>query len=165
MLPVVQRVLQYLLEEGVNIRDMRSIIEVLAEHAPRTQDPMELTSRVREVLGRSIIQSLFPGNAVVQVIALEPTLERILTQALGSGGEGGAIEPGLADTLLTQTAEAAQRMEELGTPPVLLVAPQLRWLLSRFLRRSVPTLKVVANTEVPESRTVQVSSMVGGAAA
>lgn len=164
MLPVVQRVLQYLLEEGVNIRDMRSIIEVLAEHAPRTQDPMELTSRVREVLGRSIIQSLFPGNTVVQVIALEPTLERILTQALGPGGEGGAIEPGLADTLLTQTAEAAQRMEELGTPPVLLVAPQLRWLLSRFLRRSVPSLKVIANAEVPESRTVQVGSMVGGMA-
>src|SRR5690606_35045393 len=50
---VVQRVLQYLLEEGVNLRDMRSIIEVLAEHAPRTQDPLELTSRVRQALGRA----------------------------------------------------------------------------------------------------------------
>jgi len=163
-LAVVQRVLQQLLEEGVNIRDMRSIVEVLAEHAPRTQDPVELVARVRETLGRAIVQSLFPGNEEVQVIALEPTLERILSQALGAGGNGGAIEPGLADAMLRQTADAAQRMEDAGLPPVLLVPPQLRLLLSRFLRRAVPSLKVIANTEVPESRTVRVTAMVGGAA-
>lgn len=162
---VVQRVLQYLLEEGVNLRDMRSIIEVLAEHAPRTQDPLELTSRVRQALGRAIMQSLFPGNSEVQVMALEPTLERILMQAMSSGGgEGGAIEPGLADGLVKQAAEVAQHQEDIGLPPVLLVPPQLRWLLSRFLRRAVPSLKVISNTEVPESRTIRVTAMVGGAA-
>lgn len=163
---VVQRVLQYLLEEGVNIRDMRSIIEVLAEHAPRIQDPLELTSRVRQALGRSILQSLFPGNDEVQVMALEPALERILNQAMANGGgEGGAIEPGLADSLLRQTAEVAQRQEDIGLPPVLLVPPQLRWLLSRYLRRAVPTLKVISNSEVPESRTIRVTAMVGSATA
>jgi len=162
---VVQRVLQHLLEEGVNIRDMRSIIEVLAEHAPRTQDPVELTSRVREALGRAIMQSLFPGDAEVQVMALEPSLERLLAQAMSSNGDAGAIEPGLADKLLKQTAEVAQRQEEIGVPPVLLVPPQLRWLLSRFLRRAVPSLKVVANNEVPDTRTVRVTAMVGNAAA
>ena len=163
---VVQRVLQYLLEEGVNLRDMRSIIEVLAEHSPRTQDPLELTSKVRQALGRAILQSLFPGSSEVQVMALEPTLERILMQAMSSGGgEGGAIEPGLADGLLKQAAEVAQHQEDIGLPPVLLVPPQLRWLLSRFLRRAVPSLKVIANTEVPESRTVRVTAMVGGVAA
>ena len=161
---VLQRVLQYLLEEGVNIRDMRTILEVLAEHAPKTQDPVELTSRVRQALGRAILQSLFPGNEEVQVIALEPSLERILMQAMPSGGDGGAIEPGLADGLLRQTAEVAQRQEEIGLPPVMLVPPQLRWLLSRFLRRAVPSLKVVANTEVPDSRTIRVTAMVGGGA-
>ena len=162
---VVQRVLQNLLEEGVNIRDMRSIIETLADHGTRTQDPLELTTRVRQGLGRAIMQGLFPGNSEIQVLALEPTLERILLQAMGSGGEGGAIEPGLADALLRQTADAAQRQEDIGLPPVLLVPPQLRWLLSRFLRRSVPSLKVVSNAEVPESRTIRVSAMVGGAGA
>ena len=161
---VVQRVLQYLLDEGVNIRDMRTIIEILAENAPRTQDAMELTSRVRQGLGRAIMQGLFPGNSEIQVMALEPTLERILMQAMSTGGgDGAAIEPGLADGLLRQTADAAQRQEEIGLPPVLLVPPQLRWLLSRFLRRSVPSLKVIANSEVPESRTIRVSAMVGGA--
>ncbi|MBS0544378.1 MAG: FHIPEP family type III secretion protein, partial [Proteobacteria bacterium] len=157
----VQRVLQNLLEEGVNIRDMRSIIEVLAEHAPRTQDPAQLTARVREALGRAIVQALFPGSAEVQVMALEPGLERILMQAMTSGGDGGVIEPGLADTLLRQTAQIAQRQEDIGLPPVLLVPAQLRMLLSRFLRRAVPTLKVISNNEVPESRTIRVSAMIG----
>jgi flagellar biosynthesis protein FlhA len=162
LLPIstVQRVLQNLLAEEVNIRDMRTIIETLAEHAPHTQDAVELTARVREALGRAIIQGLFPGNAEVQVMALEPGLERILLQAMGAGGDG-AIEPGLADTLLRQTAQLAQRQEEIGLPPVLLAPAQLRMLLSRFLRRAVPSLRVIANSEVPESRTIRVTGMVG----
>ena len=160
----VQRVLQNLLDEGVNIRDMRTIVEVLAEHAPRIQDPLELTTRVRQALGRAIVQGLFPGNGEVQVMALEPGLERMLMQAMAGGGpEGGAIEPGLADTLLRETAAAAQRMEDTGLPPVLLVPAPLRWLLSRFLRRAVPTLKVIANSEVPETRLIRVSAMISTA--
>ncbi|MDR3086902.1 MAG: flagellar biosynthesis protein FlhA [Azoarcus sp.] len=164
LLPVstVQRVLQNLLAEEVNIRDMRTIIEVLAEFAPRIQDAAELTARVREALGRAIVQSLFPGNAEVQVMALEPGLERILLQAMGTGGDG-AIEPGLADTLLHHTAQLAQRQEDIGLPAVLLVPAPLRMLLSRFLRRAVPTLRVIANSEVPESRTIRVTGMVGAA--
>lgn len=158
----VQRVLQNLLEEGVNIRDTRTIIETLAEHAPHVQDALELTTRVRQALGRAIVQGLFPGNSEVQVLALDPSLERVLMQAVSAGGgDGGAIEPGLADTLLRQTAELAERQESTGLPPVLLVPAPLRWLLSRFLRRSVPSLKVVANTEVPENRMIRVTGMVG----
>ncbi len=159
----VQRVLQNLLDEGVNIRDMRTIVEVLAEFAARIQDPLELTTRVRQALGRAIVQGLFPGSGEVQVMALDPGLERVLMHAMAGGGpDGGAIEPGLADTLLRETAAAAQRMEDIGLPPVLLVPAPLRWLLSRFLRRSVPTLKVVANSEVPETRLIRVSAMIAG---
>ncbi|MDR0634490.1 MAG: FHIPEP family type III secretion protein, partial [Azoarcus sp.] len=93
-------------------------------------------------------------------VALEPGLERILLQAMGAGGEG-VIEPGLADTLLRQTAQLAQRQEDVGLPPVLLVPAPLRMLLSRFLRRAVPSLRVIANSEVPESRTIRVTGMVG----
>ena len=161
-LAVVQRVLQNLLEEGVTLRDMRSIIETVAEHAPRTQDPVELTAQVRVALGRSIVQQLYPGNADLSVIALDPSLERVLLQAVQTvGSDGSGIEPGLADTLLRQTAAAAQRQEEVGLPAVLLVPGQLRWLLSRFLRRAVPSLKVVSNSEVPENRTIRVTAMVG----
>ncbi|PWB39853.1 MAG: flagellar biosynthesis protein FlhA [Rhodocyclales bacterium] len=162
-LAVVQRVLQNLLEEGVTLRDMRSIIETVAEHAPRTQDPVELTAQVRVALGRSIVQQLYPGNADLSVIALDPSLERVLLQAVQTvGPDGSGIEPGLADTLLRQTAAAAQRQEEVGLPAVLLVPGQLRWLLSRFLRRAVPQLKVIANAEVPDSRTIKVTAIIGG---
>jgi flagellar biosynthesis protein FlhA len=160
-LAVVQRVLQSLLEEGVAIRDMRSIVETLAEYAPRTQDPLELTSRVRVALGRAIVQQLFPGNTDVQVMVLDPGLERLIGQALGGGGDGSVIEPGLADTLMNEVARTAQNQEEMGLPAVLLVPAPLRWLLSRFLRRAVPSLKVLANSEVPESRTIKVTSVIG----
>jgi flagellar biosynthesis protein FlhA len=158
----VQRVLQNLLEEGVNIRDMRTIIETLAEFSVRTQDPLELTAQIRIALGRAIVQHLFPGNAELNVMALDPGLERILGQVLsGGGGDASGIEPGLADTLLRETANAAQRQEDLGQPAVLLVPGTLRWLLSRFLRRAVPQLKVIANTEVPDTRTIKVTTLIG----
>ena len=84
----------------------------------------------------------------------------ILTQAL-AGGQDAGMEPGLADTLLRETAAAARRQEEVGLPAVLLVPGNLRWLLSRFLRRVVPSLKVLANSEVPETRTIKVTSVIG----
>jgi flagellar biosynthesis protein FlhA len=161
-LAVVQRVLQNLLEEGVTLRDMRSIVETIAEHAPRTQDAVELTAQVRVALGRSIVQQLYPGNADLSVMALDPSLERVLLQAVQTvGPDGSGIEPGLADTLLRQTTAAAQRQEEVGLPAVLLVPGPLRWLLSRFLRRAVPQLKVIANAEVPDSRTIKVTAVIG----
>lgn len=159
---VLQKVLQYLLEEGVNIRDMRTIVETLAEWAPRSQDPVELASRVRVALGRAIVQQIFPGTVEVGVIALDPSLERILNQTMQAGqADAGVLEPGLADTLLRETAAAAQRQEDLGLVPVLLVPNTLRWLLARFLRRAVPNLKVIAHSEVPESRTIRVVAVVG----
>jgi flagellar biosynthesis protein FlhA len=163
MLPlgILQRVLQNLLEESVNIRDMRTIIETLAEHAPRTQDAMDLTTQVRIALGRAIVQQLYPSGNELQIMALEPGLERILGQALQGGGEAGGIEPGLADTLLRETAAAAKHQEDLGLPAVLLVPSNLRWLLSRFLRRAVPQLKVISNTEVPDSKIIKVTSLIG----
>ncbi|MDK9715065.1 MAG: flagellar biosynthesis protein FlhA [Sulfuritalea sp.] len=161
-LSTLQRVLQNLLEEGVNIRDMRTIIETLAEHAPRNQDPLVLTSLVRIALGRAIVQQLYPGSNEMQVMALEPGLERILGQALQGGGEDASgIEPGLADTLMRETATASQRQEDLGLPAVLLVPGNVRWLLSRFLRRVVPQLKVIANAEVPDSKTIKVTTIIG----
>ncbi|MFN6961262.1 MAG: flagellar biosynthesis protein FlhA [Rhodocyclaceae bacterium] len=161
-LATVQRVLQNLLEEGVNIRDMRTIIEVLAAQGARTQDAVELTAQVRIALGRAIVQQIFGNASELSVIALEPGLERLLGQALAGGSaEGAGIEPGLADALLRETQAAAQKQEMLGLPPVLVVASNLRWLLARFLRRAWPTLKVLANNEIPETKTIKVTSVVG----
>lgn len=161
-LGVLQKVLQNLLEESVHIRDMRTIVESLAEHAPRMQDSEALTAQVRIALGRSIVQHLYPGGAEMQVMSLDPQLERILVQAVAGGGDNASIEPGLADTLVRETIAAAQRQEELGLPAVLLVPGNLRTLLSRFLRRGVSQLKVLAHSEVPESKIIKVTSIIGG---
>ena len=161
-LGVVQKVLQNLLDEGIHIRDMRTIIETLAEMAIRTQDAETLTAQVRVALGRSIVQQLYPSGSEMQVMSLDPQLERVLLQAISGGGENASIEPGLADTLIRETAAATQRQEELGLPPVLLVPGNLRTLLSRFLRRGISQLKVLAHSEVPESRLIKVTSIIGG---
>ncbi len=161
-LGTLQKILQGLLEEGVHIRDMRTIIETVADHAARTQNADDLVSQVRSALGRAIVQQLFPGNGEMQVMSLDPTLERLLAQAVSGGSPNASFEPGLADTLLRETASAAERQEALGLPAVLLVPASLRLLLSRFLRRSVPQLKVLSHNEVPEHRIIKVTSIIGG---
>ena len=161
---VLQKVLQNLLEEGIHIRDMRTIIETLAEWAPRSQDAEVLTAYVRVALGRSIVQQLYPSGDEMQVMSLDPQLERILIQAIAGGGDGASIEPSLADTLIREAAAAAQRQEALGLPAVLLVSGNLRVLLSRFLRRGISQLKVLAHAEVPENKIIKVTSIIGGKA-
>jgi len=164
-LSALQKVLQNLLIEGVHIRDMRTIIETLAEHATRIQDPNELTALVRIALGRAIVQQLFPSASELSVMTLDSRLERLLMQALqASGPEGTGIEPGLADMLATQTELATRQQEQLGFTPVLLVPGPLRALLARFLRRALPQLKVLSHAELPDSKTIRVTSLVGGQA-
>ncbi|WP_076591032.1 flagellar biosynthesis protein FlhA [Herminiimonas arsenitoxidans] len=162
-LSTLQKVLQNLLIEGVHIRDMHTIIETLSEHAPYTQDVNELTALVRVALGRAIVQQLFPSTNELSVMTLDNRLERLLTQALqASGSEGAGIEPGLADTIAAQAEAATRQQESLGLTPVLLVPAQLRALLARFLRRALPQLKVLSHAEVPDSKTIRVTSLVGG---
>ncbi|MEZ3498934.1 flagellar biosynthesis protein FlhA [Pantoea sp. KPR_PJ] len=158
-LTTLHKVLQNLLTERVSIRDMRTIIETLAEHAPVQSDPQELTSVVRVALGRAITQQWFPGNGEVQVIGLDTTLERLLLQALQGGG---GLEPGLADRLLEQSQAALQRQEMLGAPPVLLVNHPLRALLARFLRRNLSQLVVLSNMELTDNRNIRMTATIGG---
>ncbi|KER03656.1 flagellar biosynthesis protein FlhA [Photorhabdus temperata] len=158
-LTTLHKVLQNLLSEQVPIRDMRTIIETLAEHAPGQTDPYELTSVVRIALGRAIAQQWFPGAQEIQVIGLDAGLERLLIQALQNGG---GLEPGLADNLQRQATEALQRQEMLGAPPVLLVNHALRPLLSRFLRRTLPQLVVLSNLEISDNRQIRMTATIGG---
>lgn len=164
-LSTLQKVLQNLLIEGVHIRDMRTIIETLAEHAGQIQDANDLTAMVRIALGRAIVQQIFPSTNELSVMTLDNRLERLLMQALQSSGpEGAGIEPGLADTLAMQAEQAARQQEQMGLTPVLLVPGPLRALLSRFLRRAVPQLKVLSHQELPDSKTIRVTALVGGQA-
>ncbi|MDG0026840.1 flagellar biosynthesis protein FlhA [Trinickia sp. Y13] len=162
-LTTLQKVLQNLLEEGVPIRDMRTILEALSEHAGKQTDAHDLTASVRLALGRAITQQWYPGANEMQVMGLDSNLERVLSQALSTGANPG-LEPGLAHTLLTATQRAITRQQNAGLPPVLLVQHALRAMLARFLRRSLPQLKVLSYAEVPETRTIKVVNLIGGQA-
>lgn len=165
-LAVIQKVLQNLLTEGVHIRDMRTIVETLSEHAAQTQDTSELTALVRVQLGRAIVQQLFPTGNEVTVMTLDNNLERLLMQAMqtSTANSGSAIEPGMAETLSRQAEAAAMQQEQMGLTPVLLVAAPLRAALAKFLRRAVPLLRVLSHDELPDTKTIRVTSIIGGPA-
>ncbi len=162
-LSAVQKILQNLLVENVHIRDMRTIVDVLTEHAASTQDTAQLTGLVRTALGRAIVEQFFPAGTELQVMGLHHELENILMQVVQTGGkEGGGIEPGMADMLLKETSATANHQEKLGLPVVLLVPSPIRNLLSHFLRRAVPNLRVLSHSEIPETRKIKITSIIGG---
>ena len=99
------------------------------------------------------------------MIALDPELEKVLTANLnGHEQMEPAIEPGLVDLLQRSASVAAQRQEDMGLSPALLVPDRLRVPLARLLKRAAPRLRVLGHAEVPETSTVRVSAVLGGAA-
>ncbi|OAZ98530.1 flagellar biosynthesis protein FlhA [Halomonas sp. G11] len=158
-LTVLQRILQNLLDEDVSIRDMRTILDTLAEYAGQQQDANELTALVRVALGRAITQQWFAGQETLNVMGLDAQLEQVLVQAMNGNG---AMEPGLAETLMTQAQQALERHESSGEPPVLVVQHSLRAVLSRFLRRRLRHMAVLSQAEIPDDRTLRVTTVVGG---
>ncbi|MFJ4344819.1 flagellar biosynthesis protein FlhA [Pseudomonas sp. NPDC089401] len=159
----LQRILQSLLEENVPIRDMRTLLDTLAEHAGAQQPPdiAELTAQVRVALGRSIVNQYYANKPELNVIGLDFNLEQVVMQAVGNGG---ALEPSLADTLMKETTQALKRQELGNNPPVLVVPNRLRPVLSRFLRRRLRQLAVIALSEVPDDRTLRITSIIGAPA-
>ncbi|MCH7343981.1 flagellar biosynthesis protein FlhA [Pelomonas sp. CA6] len=156
----LQRVLQFLLEEGVHIRDMRSIVECLAENVAAANDPLELARRVRVHIAPAIVQQIYGPVKELDVIALEPELERLVTQALNSP-HGAALDPGVADTLARSAAETAQAQEDRGVPACLLVPDLIRAPLARLLKRASPRLKVLGHSEIPDTHTIRIGSIIG----
>jgi flagellar biosynthesis protein FlhA len=159
---VLVRVLQGLLAERVPIRNMRTILETLSEHAPRSQDPALLQAQVRVALGRQIVQDIAGLKDELPVITLENDLEQLLQGSLaGAGANGPGLEPGLAERLQQRLTETTRRQEMLGEPAVLLVPPTLRQTLARFVRAGVPGLTVLAWNEIPDNRRVRLVTAVG----
>lgn len=158
---VFQKVLQSLLAEAIHIRDLRTIIEVLAAVAPRTQDPAELVAACRIAMGQSIVQQIYGRTDELRVIALNPDIERMLLNAISSGDAEFVLEPGLAEMIFQRATELSDRQENAGLPPVLLVPDRLRTPLARLLKRVAPRLRVISHTEIPDTSTIRVESVLG----
>ena len=162
-LAVVVKVLQNLLTEQIPVRDVRTVLEVLAEHAAATQDPAQLTQFVRVALGRLILQQINGPQGELPVITLDMGLERILQQAVETmNGNAMAIEPNLANRLIQSLHAAHADRERANEPSVLLVADNLREFLARFARPSVKGLHVLGFNEVPGDAQIRIVASVGG---
>ncbi|RWS36689.1 flagellar biosynthesis protein FlhA, partial [Erwinia amylovora] len=118
-----------------------------------------LPPRVCVRLARSIPHQWFTADDDIQVIGLDLSLEQLLVQATKSGS---AMEPGIAENLMKQTGLALKHQEGIGAPPVLLVNPSLRLLLSRYLRRIFPQLVVLSSQEINSQRNVRMTWLIGG---
>ena len=161
-LGAILKVMQNLLAEQIPIRDMRTIAETLAEHGVRSQDPDVLTAAVRGALSRSIVQNIVGTAPELPLIAIDPSLEQILQKsAQGTSGGGLGMEPGLAERLQRSIAEAADRQERAGEPAVLVVSPDIRPWMARWLRSAVRGLNVLAYTEIPDNKQIRVVATVG----
>lgn len=157
-LTTFHKILQNLIAEKVSIRDMRTIIETISEHAPNQNDAYQLLSLVRIALGRVITQQWFPGNGAINVIGLNVNLERLLLQALQNTSN---VEPGLADHIIQQVKQALNQQDAIGAPPVLLVNHTLRPMLSQFLRPHFPQLVVLSNLEITDNREIKMACQIG----
>ncbi|MCV6627220.1 MAG: FHIPEP family type III secretion protein, partial [Cellvibrionaceae bacterium] len=150
-----------LLQEGVSIRDMRSIAEAITAASDKSQDPVALKAAARVALARQIVQGLVGSGAELPVMTLAPQLEQLLLgsvqQAQKAGADEGAfIEPGLAERVQQSLIEAAQQQELAGKPMILLVAAPLRELMVKFNRFAIPEMRVLAYTEIPDNKQITI---------
>lgn len=161
-LSVLVKVLQNLLSEGVSVRDIRTIAEVLAEYGSHIKDPTELTAMVRIALGRSIVQKINGIEQDLPVITLEPSLEQLLLQSAQNGSQGFmGIEPGLTERMFKSLETVTKKQEMSGQPAVLVVAPALRLWLAQLVRHSISGLNVLSYSEIPDNKSIKVVAAVG----
>lgn len=160
----VVKVLQNLLHEGVPIRDMRTIAQTLVDTGARSQDIDVLTASCRISLRRLIVQEVAAGAAEIPVMTFAPELEQMLHQSMqAAGSDGAGIEPGLAERIQQSLREASQQQELAGEPAVLLTSGILRSVMARFVKYTIPGLRVLSYQEIPDDKQVRIVSVVGQA--
>jgi len=150
----VVKVMQNLLNEGVSVRDLRTIVQTLLEYGTKSNDTEVLTAAVRIALKRMIVQEISGPELEIPVITLAPELEQMLHQSMqATGGDGPNIEPGLAERM--------QQQEMVGQPAILLTSGMLRATLSRFVKHTIPNLRVISYQEIPDEKQIRIVSAVG----
>jgi flagellar biosynthesis protein FlhA len=163
-LGMVQKVLQNLLAEGVSIRDLALILEVLADAAPSTKDPVVLTEFARQALGRTICRSLAAADGTLKVFTLSPALEQILADAIAEGDQGRylALDPRTAQRVIESIAQTVGKISLEGTP-VILCSPAVRPHLRRLTERYLPHLAMLSYNEIGSDVTLKAVAMVEAA--
>ena len=155
----VTRVIHSLLDEGVPIRDIRTIAETLSLQRGSEKSPDEMVSQVRVALGPSIFQSVTGQAHELPVMVLDPQLEQIMGNAIQNNN--GVIEPNLLDTVVTGISDGSGKMEAEGASPVLLVSGAIRGFLARLLRGRMANFYILAYDEIPADKNIRVVTTIG----
>ena len=150
-LALLQRLLQLLLEEGVNVKDLRTILEVAAEHAPKTPEPLDILPMVRQALRRTIVQNALGSSQQARVLGVQPEFERLIEQAIGSAAVApdGVIEPSLMRLLVQEISTHVDEMEAKNLPPVIVCNPRTRLTFARIVKKIRSQAHVLSMTELP----------------
>lgn len=158
----IQRVLQNLLSEGISIRNLPGILERISDYAEVTKNVDDLSEFARKALIQTLSQPFETETGGVQAITLDPGLEQELAKGLRQNANeiSLAVDPGLAEKLVTSLSAAVKAMIAAGRPPLLLCAPQLRLAIRRFLAATFNELAVLAYTEIPPRVEVQRAAII-----
>lgn len=153
----VQKVLQSLLKERVGIRDLTTLLETMADFAPRTKDLDQLAEFARASISRQICKQFQDDNGTIPVLTLASGLEQMFREAVQPTPTGNmlAVEPKLAQEMIRALTAQVEQAGEQGHSPVLLCSGAVRLPLKRLIERSLPALSVMAYTEIAPNIEVQ----------
>ena len=158
----IQKVLQNLLREKVPIRDLVTILEVLADHAATTKDTDVLTEYVRHALAKTIYKSYVSTDGVLYAMVLEPRLENLLTENLNQNKEMGLnLEPHLLKQLYNKIKLLADTMSNRGNTPLILCSPMIRLYFKRLIEMAFPQIVVLSYSEIPPDVEIQSIGTIG----
>ena len=156
-------ILRELLSERVPVSDLRSILESLASISNRNLSIVETAEALRPTLAGLLIQQISPLNQPLPVITLEADLEQMLIKmSRQSGEEGLVLDNELAQNLLTKISETNQKLSNEGKSAALVVSPAIRRQFSAIVRQHVEDMIVLAFTELPDNRKINVVASISG---
>ncbi|MDP6368519.1 MAG: FHIPEP family type III secretion protein, partial [Planctomycetota bacterium] len=159
----VQQVLKNLLAEGVSVRNMPAILEVLADHAQHTKDPQTLTELVRQRLGRALCETHADRNGTVHAVTLDPTVEHRLASAVGTAGgetDGPPVDAAWLKDLMERVGDSVAQAARGGKDVVLLVRSNVRRFLNELVQASLPKVAVLSYNEVVPAKSVETVAIV-----
>jgi flagellar biosynthesis protein FlhA len=156
-LGAVLKVIKNLLRENVSIRDLRSVLEALADYAGITKDPEVLTEFVRQALSRSIVDQLKTDDETLSIICLDRDVEELVAESVHNSEQGSylALEPGTAQHFLANLRSSVDRFGQTGTTPVLICSPTIRRHVKKFTERFLNNLVVLSHNEIPANIKIQ----------
>lgn len=149
-LGLVLRVMKNLLKEGVSIRDLRTILESLADSGMGTKDSDILTESVRQALYRTITERIKSDKGDIPLFTLDKGLEEFLLKNINQSEQGTVlnIDAKSTQSILSSISEKIEEATRVGEKMVLLCSPYVRRHIKRLTEKFIPNLVVISHNEI-----------------